>query len=281
MKSIWNGTIAFGEVTIPVGLAATVTGKGVSFATLHRECATPVQRKLVCAVHGDVPAEELVKGFEVAKGQYVLVEDAELEELAPEENRTIRISTCLAPGQLEPLAVERRYFLTPSESPLGRRPYLLLHQALQTTETVALARFVAFKSEWLATIRPLPGATRTLLLEKLSYADELVPATEIEQTLRAGQDPTVEELGLAAALVEQLRPFRPTRRLFLSDHRARVQALVEAKLAGAPLVQTQPAAEGPAQAQLPSVDLMDALRRSMKKQPRDRSGRPPRATARR
>lgn len=266
LRSIWNGTIRFGQVVIPVGIAPTVKKGGTAFKTLHRPCQTPTTAKKVCPEHGVVPDDELVKGYEVAPGQYVLIEDADLEALTPDGDKAIQIAACVAPREIDPLAVERRYYLTPSPTPIGHRAYLLLRQALADTDTVALARFVAFGSEWLATIAPHQQNTRTLLLSKLSFVDDLVDASEIEKTLAAATAPTAAEAELAAILAEQLRPFRLRKGLLTSDHRERVQQLVEAKLANKPIIRPKPTTGGGAQQQLPGVDLTDALRRSIKKQ---------------
>lgn len=264
MRSIWNGTIRFGLVAIPVGIAPTVRDGGTTFRTLHRPCKTPIGMRMACPEHGVVPSEELVKGYEVAPGQYVLIETTDLAALAPEGDKTIAIAACVAPRDLNPLAVEKRYFVTPSPSPIGHRAYLLLHEALVKTGTVALARFVAFGSQWLVAISPHEPAERTLLLSKLTFADDLVDPGEIDKSLAGATAPTVDEAELAGQLAEQLRPFRLRKALLTSDHRERVQQLVEAKLAGAEIVRPTPATKSE-QPQLPGVDLTDSLRRSLKK----------------
>jgi DNA end-binding protein Ku len=263
VNSIWNGTIAFGEVRIPIGLAPTLKKGDVAFKTLHRVCGQPTGRAATCPSHGVVPGEELVKGYEVAKGQYVLVEDTELAELAPDASRTVPITACVAERELDPLAMQSRYYLLPGDTPLGRKPYLLLHQALAETGTVALTRFAAFGAEWIAAVKPHDRG-RLLLLEKLAPQEDLVPAAEVEKLLAGAAGPDQAEASLAVELVEQLRPFRLRRAHLASDHRQRVRQLIEAKLAGEPLVPAQPSARAQAQTAL-NVDLVDALSRSLKR----------------
>ncbi len=129
MRITWNGSLSFGLVSIPVGLAPATKPAArqsdVSFRLLHRECLTPIKQKRWCPKHDiEVPPDELVKGWEVAKGQFVVVEEAELEALERhDDSRTIDIERFVPLGDVDPIWMDRTYFLVPGAAPAQRRPY--------------------------------------------------------------------------------------------------------------------------------------------------------------
>src|SRR4249919_672670 len=135
MRTTWNGAISFGLVSIPVGLAPATKPAArqsdVSFRLLHRECKTPIKQKRWCPTHDrEVGPDELVRGWEVAKGQYVVVEDEELEALERhDDSRSIDISQFVPVDQVDPIWLDRTYFLVPGQAPAQRRPYKLLLDA--------------------------------------------------------------------------------------------------------------------------------------------------------
>ncbi|MGZ4412203.1 MAG: non-homologous end joining protein Ku, partial [Gaiellaceae bacterium] len=115
MRTIWNGSISFGLVNIPVGLAVATQRADVSFRTLHRECGTPIKQKRWCPLHErEVDAEELVKGWEFSKGQFVVVEESELEAIALARSRSIEIVRFVKLEQVDPLYFDRAYYLAPA-----------------------------------------------------------------------------------------------------------------------------------------------------------------------
>src|SRR5262245_25962549 len=148
MRTIWNGAISFGLVTIPVGLAPATAPKArasdVSFRTLHRECLTPIKNKRWCPTHDrEVEADEIVKGWEVAKGQFVVVEDADLEAIAlADTSRAIEIARFVERESVDPIYFDRTYYLAPADAPAQRRPYVLLLRAMEESGMAALGRFV-------------------------------------------------------------------------------------------------------------------------------------------
>ena len=133
----WNGSLTFGLVTIPVGLAPATKPAArqsdVSFRLLHRECLTPIKQKRWCPKHDrEVGPDELVKGWEVAKGQFVVVEEEELEALEQrDDSRAIEISQFVPLDEVDPIWLDRTYFLVPAAAPAQRRPYRLLLQAMR------------------------------------------------------------------------------------------------------------------------------------------------------
>ena len=137
MRTIWNGSISFGLVNIPVGLALATTPKAkqsdVSFRTLHRECKTPIRQKRWCPTHErEVGPDEIVKGWEVAKGEFVFVEDADLEAImVQDDSRAIEITRFVPLDQVDPVFYDRTYYLAPASAAAQRRPYVLLLRAMQ------------------------------------------------------------------------------------------------------------------------------------------------------
>ncbi len=253
MRTIWNGSLSFGLVTIPVGLAVAQQRQDVAFRTLHRECGTPIKQKRYCPLHErDVEADELVKGWEFAKGQYVLVEDSDLESVELKRSRSIELLRFVPLAEVDPLYFDRAYYLAPGTDPVGRRPYGLLLEALRSTGMAAVGKFVLWGKENLCLVRPLEGA---LVLETLYYAEDIrskAEISEIVEELEVGEP----ELSMARQLIESLAgSFDPAD--YRNDYRDELRAMLEAKRAGKEIVQPEPAPEAPV------IDLMEALRQSI------------------
>ncbi|TML50540.1 MAG: Ku protein, partial [Actinobacteria bacterium] len=139
MRTIWNGSISFGLVNIPVGLALATQRQDVSFRTLHRECGTPIKQKRWCPVHErDVEPDELVKGWEFAKGQYVLVEEADLEAVALTRSQSIAILRFVRLEDVDPVFFDRTYYLAPADADAQRKPYVLLLRAMEDSGMAAV-----------------------------------------------------------------------------------------------------------------------------------------------
>jgi DNA end-binding protein Ku len=258
MRTIWNGSLSFGLVTIPVGLAPATTPKArasdVSFRTLHRECKTPIKQKRWCPTHErEVPNEEIVKGWEVSKGQFVIVEEADLEAIAQHDtSRSIDISRFVPLDQVDPLFFDRTYFLAPSTAAAQRRPYVLLLEAMKETGMAAIGRMVIRGNENFCLIRPKGDA---LVLETLFLAEDVRSQAEIDEAVGETEvnDP---ELQLARQLIDGLvGEFEPE--ALHSEYRQNLRELLEAKLKGEEIAKPEPVEEAPV------VDLMEALKKSV------------------
>ena len=258
MRTIWNGSINFGLVNIPVGLALATKPAArqsdVSFRTLHRECGTPIKQKRWCPVHDrEVGADELVKGWEVAKGEFVFVEDADLEAIMQQDDsRAIEITSFVPLDQIDPVFFDRTYYLAPASATAQRRPYVLLLRALQESEMGAVGRFVLRGQENFALIRPHGDA---LALETLFVAEDVRSQAEVEEAV--GDTEVKEaELELARQVIESLAgDFEPE--ALVSEYRRDLRQMLEAKLAGEVIKRPEPVAETPV------IDLMEALRQSV------------------
>ena len=258
MRTTWNGSLSFGLVNIPVGLAPatkpSARASDVSFRLLHRECGSPIKQRRWCPVHErDVTADELVKGWEVSKGQFVIVEEAELEAIEQRDtSRSIEISRFVPAGDVDPIYFDRTYFLVPAAGEAARRPYVLLLDAMRDREVAALGRFVLAGKEKLCLIRPVDGA---LALETLFVHEDVHDKGEIEAAV-ASAEVRGPELELAGQIIASLAgPFEPAE--LRSEYRASLRELLEAKLAGQEIAAPEPVAP------TPMVDLMEALRASV------------------
>ena len=258
MRTTWNGSVSFGLVNIPVGLAPATKPAArqsdVSFRLLHRECGTPIKQKRWCPVHErDVESDELVKGWEVAKGQFLMVEDADLEAIENRDtSRSIDISRFVRLEEVDPIYFDRTYFLVPAGAEAQRRPYVLLLEAMKDAGVAALGRFVLAGKEKLCLIRPMGEA---LALETLFVHDDVKDHAEIDEAV-AGSAVKKPELDLAKQIIASLAaPFDANE--LKSEYRESLRELLEAKLEGHEIE----VPEEPEPAQV--VDLMEALKASV------------------
>jgi DNA end-binding protein Ku len=259
MRTTWNGSISFGLVNIPVGLAPATKPAArqsdVSFRLLHRECGTPIKQKRWCTVHDrEVGPDELVKGWEVAKGEFVIIEEADLEALERQDtSRSIEINAFVELDDVDPIYFDRTYFLAPAANAAARRPYVLLLNAMRETGRAALGRFVLAGKEKLVLIRARGDA---LALETLFLGEDVYSDAEIVEAVD-GEEIKKPELALAQQVIESLAAdFDPAS--LTSEYRRDLKAMLEAKLAGAEVSRPEPVAE-----ETPVIDLMEALRKSV------------------
>jgi DNA end-binding protein Ku len=260
MRTTWNGSISFGLVTIPVGLAPATTPSArqsdVQFKMLHRECLNPIKQKRWCPVHDrELGPDEIVRGWEVSKGQFVPIEDEELEALEQRNtSRAIEITRFVKADEVDPVYFDRTYYLVPAGTEVQRRPYALLLQAMREQGVVGIGSFALAGKEKLALLRPKGDA---LALETLYVAEDVKSQDEIDEAV-ASTPVKKEELKLAEQLISGLLgPFEPEKEL-TSDYRASLRELLEAKLEGRELA--EPA---PAETETPVIDLMEALKKSV------------------
>jgi DNA end-binding protein Ku len=260
MRTIWNGSISFGLVNIPIGLAVATQRTDVAFRTLHRECKTPIKQKRYCPfLERDVEADELVKGWEVVKGEFVIVEEEDLEAVALQRSNSIEILRFVKLEAVDPVYFDRTYYLAPATADAQRRPYVLLLRAMEETSMAAIGKFVLWGKENLCLIRPHED---TLALETLFFAEDVRSKREIEEAV-AEAEVKKPELDLARQVIESISgEFDPEE--FRNEYRDDLRQMLEAKLAGQEIAKPEPVPETPV------IDLMEALKQSVaetKKQP--------------
>jgi DNA end-binding protein Ku len=252
-NAIWTGTIGFGLVTVPVRLVTATRSKDVRFHQLDEGTGSRIRYRRIAEATGDeVPNEQIVKGYEVSPGQYVLVEPEELDAIAPKASRTIEIEDFVDLAQIDPIFFENPYYLVPDKG--AAKPYRLLLEAMTELQKVAIGRLVMRGKEHLVAVRPLDGL---LCVETMRYADEVVPEERVEGLPEADVEPTKRELDMARQLVEALSgDFEPDK--YHDEYREQLMELIEKKAAGEEIV-AEPLVEEPAKV----VDLMAALEASL------------------
>jgi DNA end-binding protein Ku len=252
-RSIWRGAISFGLVNVPVKLYSAVSKKNVQFNQLHEKDGSRIRMKRFCEVEdAEVPYEEIVKGYEVGAGQYVVITPGELEALDPKKTRSIDIEDFVDLDEIDPLFYEHPYYLVPDTG--AAKPYKLLLEALRATNKVAIARVVIRSKEYLTAIRP---AGDVLTMETMLFHDELIDPGDIEELPDEDVRATEREVDMARQLIESLSTeFEPSK--YRDEYRDRVLDLIERKAEGQ---EVAVAAEPEAPAAVP--DLMAALEASL------------------
>jgi DNA end-binding protein Ku len=251
-SAIWSGSIGFGLVSVPVKVVSATKSQDVRFNQLEEGTNARIRyRKVSDATGEEVPSERIVKGYEIASGQYVVVEDEDLKSLAPKASRAIEIEDFVELDQIDPIFFESPYYLSPD--PGAAKAYKLLVDAMTELRKVAIGRVVMRSKESLVAIRPLDGV---LCMETMRYADEI---NTIEGLIPEGEvaEPTQRELDMAEQLIQALSgDFDPTK--YHDEYREQLLGLIEAKAAGQEIV-----AEPQVEERGKVVDLMQALEASL------------------
>ena len=270
MRTIWNGSISFGLVNIPIGLAVATQRTDVSFRTLHRECKTPIKQKRYCPVHErDVGPDELVKGWEFVKGQYVIVEEDDLEAVALQRSNSIEILRFVQLEEVDPVFFDRTYYLAPADAEAQRRPYVLLLRAMEDTGMAAIGKFVLWGKENLCLIRPqgTPPARDAVLRRGRTR--------QARHRGRRGRERRQGGRARSRAPGDREHPgeFEPEE--FRNEYRDDLRQMLEAKLAGQEIAKPEPVAgdagdrpDGGAEASVAETKKQPAAKR--RKRPRQR-----------
>lgn len=250
-RSLWNGTITLGLINVPVKLYSALESKTVRFRQVHLADGAKIDHRRYCSAEDrEVPYEEVVKGYEVGEGEYVVLEKDEIAAAAGDRGHTIEIEAFVDAAAIDPTYYEKTYYLGSGEN--GGDAYRLLHDALEHTGRTGLGRFTFHNREYLAAIRPLDGV---LGLHTMRFADELVPGSEIEYD-EPGRKPRDQEVAMAGKLVASLEEeWDPGKRK--DQYREAVLDMIERKAAGRKA--RKPAERPPDE----TPDLMAALEASL------------------
>jgi DNA end-binding protein Ku len=259
-RAMSSATVSFGLVSIPVKLySASESAAEVHFNTLHKKCGSRLKQQYVCPKDDEVVGrEDMVKGYEFAKDQYVQFTDEELKALQTKASDAIEIHEFVPAGKLDPIYLDKTYYLGPDKG--GDRAYRLLAEAMRKAGRVALAKYASRGKEYLVVVRPYRGG---LALQQLHYADEVRSFSEVPLGEGEVKGP---ELDLAVQLVEQIaaEEFRPE--AYADESRKRIQEIIQQKVAGQEI--TVAPTEAP-RAQV--IDLMQALKASLARRPEGRA----------
>jgi len=269
MRSIWKGAISFGMVTIPVKLYSATESKDVRFRMLCRAHSAPIEEQRVCTEGGEELAwKDLVRGYEVSKGDFVILEPEEIDAAKPESGTTIDIGDFVEATEIDPIYFEKSYFLEPTE--VGAKAFSLLKRALEETDRVALARVTIRTRERLATLRSYED---TLSLETMFWPDEIRSTGALDLPEGAEAKVRAKELEMARSLVESLADrFRPE--AYTDAYRGALEELIERKMKG----ETRNVKRRKPEPKV--IDLMEALQASVAEAKGARAAKP-RKSARR
>jgi DNA end-binding protein Ku len=274
-RPAWKGYLRISLVSIPVqaytgSSGSTDEGSPIRFNQLHRECHSRIKYAKTCPIHGEVPNDEIVSGYEYAKGQYVEINPDELAELRPEGERAISVEGFVHPDTIDPAYLSgKTYFLTPDGS-IGQKPYQLIQEAMASEELNAIARMKITTREHLARVRAEDGL---LIVDLLQYASQVKDPAPFKEEL-VDTHPTAPERKLTRQLISSMVDDNLDLSERTDTYTDRVRELIEAKVQGKQVVVPQPVEEPPI------VNIMDALKRSMKeetsgKRARTQQTRPP------
>jgi DNA end-binding protein Ku len=250
-RSLWNGTIAFGLVRVPVKLHSATESKRIPLRERHMTDGAAIEHKRICAKEGrEVPYGEVVKGFEVSSGSYVVLSKEEIASADGSDAHIVDIEHFVDGEQIDPIYYERGYYLSPGK--FGEEPYRLLHAALKRSGRVGIGRFVFHNKANLAAVR---AREDVIVLQTMRFADELVPNGELE-IATPQKDPSKLEVDTAQLLVDQLdSTFEPE--AYSDTYRDAVMELIERKARGEAIEapESQEVAQG--------GDLLSALQASL------------------
>lgn len=254
-RASWKGFIRLSLVSVPVkAFTATASGGGdIHLNQIHAECHNRIRYQKTCPIHGEVSADQIVSGYEFAKGQFVVIDPEELDKLRSESDKAVNIDTFIPPDAIDPIYYSgKTYYLVP-DGPIGQKPYGLLHKGMQDQKIFAVARVVLHGREQVVVLRSLDKLIAMSILEyeqKINqpgnYEDE-VPTTETSP----------EELNLVKTLINASTVKKFDFSKYKDNYTENLQKLIEAKVQGKEIV-AAPAAE-----EKQVINLMEALRQSV------------------
>jgi len=269
-RSIASLTVSFGLVSIPVKLySATESSRAISFNLLHKACGSRLKQQYFC-VKEEVPVarEDMAKGYEFAKDQYVMFTPEELKALEEAGTHSAEISEFVPAESIDPVYFDKAYYLAPDKG--GAKPYALLSKALSESKRVALGRWAARGKQYIVMIRPVPiGEMSGLVMQQLLYASEVRSIKEIDIPKTEVRD---AELKLAQQLIEQQASDKFDAAAYTDEVKARVEAAIQKKVEGQEITLAEAPEPG---GQV--IDLMEALRASLEKKPAKKAQPQPQA----
>jgi DNA end-binding protein Ku len=256
-RSLWNGSLSFGLVNVPVSLFSAVRDEGVHFRQIHEKDGAPIETRRFCSEEDvEVPWEEVVSGYEVSKGKWVTLTDEELAAAEPRKTRTIDIEEFVDLDEIDPIYFDHPYFLVPPESEGAARAYRLLVEVMEGSDRAAIGRFVLRTREYLVALRVRDGA---LTLTTMLFHDEVRPARAIAPPQAKKTAPSRKEVDQAVALIEALsEDFDPSS--YRDRHRERLLGIIRDKKKGRKIKVAEPEDEPEA-----VPDLMAALEESLER----------------
>src|SRR3954453_6082519 len=254
-RAIWSGSISFGLLNVPVKLYSAVARRNIALREIRESDSARIKHRRVAeGTDEEVPYDEIIKAYEITPGQYVPISKDEMASMAPEKTRAIDVQDFVDLDEIDPIYFDSLYYLGPADG--AEKAYSLLAAAMASSGKVAIARFVFRNKEHLAAIRTSGGV---LTLTTMRFADEVVPASELEEVL-PDKAPKVakREQEMAEQLIESLSTdFDPT--AYRDEYREQLLGVIERKAEGKEIVESR--SEAPQATRAP--DLMAALEESI------------------
>jgi DNA end-binding protein Ku len=259
-RSIASLTISFGMVSIPVKLySATEASRAMSFNLLHKACGSRLKQQYFCVKEEvPVPREDMAKGYEFAKDQYVMFSPEELKALEEAGTHSADITEFIPAKAIDPVYFDKAYYLGPDKG--GAKPYALLARALKETGRCALGRWAARGKQYIVLIRPMEtGLVEGLVMQQLLYAAEVRSMNDVDIPKT---DVRPAELKLAQQIIEQQSTDKFDPASYTDEVRTRIEAAIQKKVEGQEITLTAAPEKG-----AEVIDLMEALRASLEKKP--------------
>jgi DNA end-binding protein Ku len=253
--TLWKGYIHFGDMDVPVKLHTAVREERIQFHLLHKSDQVKLRQQMICAYEKQpVPTEEQSKGFEVEEGKYIIIDPEELEQTDPESSRMIEVHEFVKTAQIDPLFLDRVYYLKPDMAGIQGKEYGALVKSLKEMDVEGICTWTMRKRTYLGALQ---ASGRVLRLNTLRYADEVVPV----ESLGLQDVPLSEkELKIGGDLINQLTaPFEP--RKFENEHQKKLQDMIEKKARGEKIAVLAPRRLKPTE----SDELLQVLEASLKK----------------
>jgi DNA end-binding protein Ku len=267
----WKGHLRVSLVTVPVkAYTATARGGGrIQLNQLHEECHSRIQHKKTCVIHGEVPSHEIVSGYEYSRGQYVIVDPAELDKLRTPNERALSIQEFIPPDSLDPICfTDRTYYLLP-EGPVGQKPFAVLQQAMVEEKRYGIGQIVLHGREHLVVLRPIQNL---LAMTVLLYDAQITTPEAFEEDV-IPVEASEEEMQLAKTLIDTCTVRKLDYARYEDKYTEKLTQLIEAKVAGQEIVAP------PVQEHAQIINLMDALKESVAKARGEEGAKPPKKMA--
>jgi DNA end-binding protein Ku len=249
-STVWKGYLSFGLISIPIRLFTAARPNRISFRQVVKETMRPIKQQLYSPeLDRVVERKELAKGYEVAKDEYILIDDKEIEKIEPQSSSTMEILEFVKLDEIDPIYFDASYYTAPDEA--GRKPYALLVKAMKESGYCAIAKISMHQREHTVVVRPYKGG---MTMHTMFYADEVRDISEYGPV--DGVEIKDQELKLAEQLIQSLeKHFDPES--YSDSYRTQLESMIEAKIAG------RESEAAPTRRLAPVVDLMEALQKSL------------------
>lgn len=255
LRSTWKGFLKLSLVSVPVKAYSATTSAGgeIHLNQLHAECHSRINYKKTCPIHGEISQDQIVSGYEYAKGQYVVVDTDELEKLRTEDDKAVKIEAFIDPGAVDPVYLNgKTYYLVP-DGPIGQKPYAVLREGMVQKKRHAIAQVVLHGKEQVVLLRPM---NQLITMSILNYDPQITKPATFEDEIPK-QEISAEESQLVQTLIDASTDKKFDISRYKDTYTEKLTTLIEAKVQGKEVVAP------PVHEQSQIINLMDALKQSV------------------